>query len=301
MGSWTLAVGASFQLLTRVVTTPEPGDYTQTTRGDGSTALLPAAFGDTVALEVDAFDGRSIETTWDFDAGYFWFDQLDRVGYFYDKVIALQVLVDPTTYFLGRDTDADIRQYQINFGSSFGPSLTAFMEGVLAEDWTVVAPREGSASGLRYPRPEEMRDGAVVVRPDDPPGMRLTPIDPNASFSIQLYSAVYGMAYIPQTYDQSFLNRSRIFVRGGAEELEIDPTRDVVEFTDPESGLTYVAVSYPADPSDPRSRETGVGAAMLLRARALATAGSTVELRRYVDNIDLIRRLTWELGFGAQP
>ncbi|WP_053236233.1 zinc-dependent metalloprotease [Sandaracinus amylolyticus] len=295
MGSWTLAVGAGFQLLTRVVTTPEPGEYTQATRGDGSTALLPAAFGDTVALEVDPFDGRAIETTWDFNAGYYWFDQLDRVGYFYDKIIALQVLVDPTTYFLGRDTDADIRQYQINFGSSFGPSLTAFMEGVLAEDWTVVAPRDVSGE-LRYPTPLEMQNGT----------MPSTPVDPNASFSIQLYSAVYGMAYIPQTYDQTFLNRSRIFVRGGAEEVEIDPTLPVIEFLDPESGLTYVAVSYPVDADGVpggATRETGVGAAMLLRAQALsdAGAGSAAELRRYIDNIDLIRRLTWQLGFGAQP
>ena len=44
------------------------------------------------------------------------------VDKFYDKVLAIQVLTDPTTYFLGRDTDADIRRYQLNFASTFGPS-----------------------------------------------------------------------------------------------------------------------------------------------------------------------------------
>ncbi len=46
-------------------------------------------------------------------------------------------------------------------------------------------------------------------------------------------------------------------------------------FTDPASGLTYVAVSYPVDhDGDPATPEleTGVGAAMLARANALATA-----------------------------
>ena len=299
MGAWTGAVGASFQLLTRVLMTPEPDQYILTQRADGTPAYLPAAFGDTPSLTVSAFDGRAIETTWDFDAGYFWFDQLERVGYFYDKVIALAVLVDPTTYFLGRDTDADIRQYQLNFGSSFGPSLTALMEGILAEDWAVVAPRGGSAE-LVFPTPGEMLAPPAVTGAN-------APIEPNASFSIQLYAAVFGMGYIPQTYDQTFLNRSRIFVRGGAEEVTIDPALPTVEFTDPASGLTYVAVSYPVDhDEDPATpdRETGVGAAMLARANALAASAdgrAPAELRRYIDNIDIIRRLTWQLGFGAQP
>lgn len=289
MGAWTLATAAGFQLLTQVITAPEPGDYTRAARGDGTMALLPADFGEPVAFSVDGIDGRSIETTWDFDAGYFWFDQLERVGYFYDKSIALQVLVDPTTYFLGRDTDSDIRRYQINFGSSFGPALTGFMEGILAEDWGVIGPRRPAASRdpLLYPDPLNLE------RAD----MAGDPIDPNASFSIQLYAAVYGMAYIPQTYDQNFLNRSRIFVRGGAEEVTLAPGTPTVEFTDPASGLTYVAVSYPATDG----HETGVGAAMLTHANDLAAAGATTELRSFVDNLDVVRRLTWRYGFGAQP
>ena len=31
----------------------------------------------------------------------------------------LEVMVDPTTYFLGRDTDVDIRRYQLNFATTF--------------------------------------------------------------------------------------------------------------------------------------------------------------------------------------
>ncbi|MDQ3034738.1 MAG: zinc-dependent metalloprotease [Myxococcota bacterium] len=289
MGAWTVAVGAGFQMLTRVITAPEPGNYASAVRGDGTAALLPADFGEPVAVAVNAFDGRSIETTWDFDAGYYWFDQLDRVGYFYDKTIALQVLVDPTTYFLGRDTDSDIRRYQINFGSSFGPALTAFMQGVLSDDWALVGPRAPASptAGLIYPDPLNLELADMAG----------TPIDPNASFSIQLYAAVYGMAYIPQTYDQNFLNRSRIFARGGAEELELAPGTPLVEFTNPTSGVTYVAVSYPAVDG----HETGVGAAMLNHANELALRGATTELRSFVDNIDVVRSLTWRLGFGAQP
>src|SRR5690606_1066797 len=138
-----------------------------------------------------------LETTWDFDAGYFWFDQLERVGYFYDKILALLVLADPTTYFLGRDTDADIRRYQLNFASTFGPSVTRFFGGLLGEDWTAIAPRAQSGTVV-YPDALEIEQG----------NMAGTPLAPNASFSIQLYAAVFGMAYIPETYDQDFLNHS---------------------------------------------------------------------------------------------
>ncbi len=282
MGAWTLAAGASFNLLTRVATAPEVGDYGTVTLPDGTRALALDA-GNEVSVEV--MDGRFLETSWDFDAGYFWFDQLDRVGYFYDKVIALEVLVDPTTYFLGRDTDADIRRYQINFGNSFGPALTAFMRGVLAEDYRTIGPRARGGE-LVWPSPLEMQQGSMTG----------TPVDPNATFSIQLYASVYGMAYLPQTYDQTFLNQSRIFVRGGAESVELDPSIPLVEFTAP-SGLTYVAPSYP----DATGRETGAGAAMLRHALALQAGGASRELTQYIDNIDLVRRLTWRYGFGAQP
>ena len=286
-GGFTAAVGASYQTLMRVITTPEPGGYSMTTRADGTRAMMSGGG----EVRVDGFDGRALETTWDFDAGYYWFDQLERVGYFYDKVLALQVLTDPTTYFIGRDTDSDIRRYQISFASSFGPSMTRFFGGVLSEDWQTVAPRVQGGT-LVFP-------DALQVEQGDMPG---DPIDPNASFSIQLYAAVYGMALIPQTYDQQFLNRSRIWVRGGAEEVEVDPSLPLVEFTDENSGLTYVAVSY-----HDGEVEHGVGAqllehAIILQDRArLGDAPAARELDGYIDSLDLVRLLTWHLGFGAQP
>ncbi|MGE0790957.1 MAG: zinc-dependent metalloprotease [Sandaracinaceae bacterium] len=287
MGAYTAAVGSSYEMLLRVVTTPEPGSYRTVIRADGRTVMMPGGS----EITVNGFDGRALETTWDFDAGYYWFDQLERVGYYYDKTLAIEVLTDPTTYFLGRDTDADIRRYQLNFASSFGPSMTSFFGGLLSEQWANIAPRS-VGQDLVFPNPLEVEMG-------DMPG---TPISPNASFSIQLYAATLGMSFIPQTYDQQFLNRARIWLRGASEGIEIDPSRPVVEFTDPESGFTYVAASYMED-----GVEHGVGAQMLLRAQALQDRLTTRdprvegELRSYIDNLNVVRRLTSALGAGAQP
>lgn len=285
MGAWTGAVGTSFSLLTRVLAAPEPGTYVEGRAADGS-PLLVTGTGLLAAARINAIDGRYLETTWDFDAGYFWFDQLERVGYFYDKLAALIVLTDPTTYFLGRDTDADIRRYQINFASSFGPAVSSLFRSMLAEDWTSVAPR-ASGGNVIYPDPLQIVDGTM-------PG---TPITPNVGFSVQLFATVLGMSYLPQTYDQDFLNRSRIWIVGANEAVGVEPGVPTVEFLDTRSGLRYVAVSYP----DGAGRETGVGAQMLTHATALETAGSSADLRRFVDNIDLVRRLSAIYGHGVQP
>ncbi len=287
MGAWTAAAATSYGLLTRVVGTPTPDTYSRRLTADGLEIYAPGAAAGTGSRTVNAFDGRAIDTTWNFDDGYYWFDQIERVGYFYDKVVALEVLTDPTTHFIGRDTDADIRRYQINFATSFGPAMTSFFRGAIGEDWRAVAPRFDGAGELVYPDPASQAAG----------NMAGTPVDPDIGFSIELYASVLGMAYIPQTYDQDFLNRSRIWVSGGSEEVQIDPAHTVVQYTDPASGLTYNAVSYPGAAGS----ETGVGAQMLLHAERLEARGEIAALRRYVDNIDIIRRLTYLLGAGAQP
>ncbi|MFW5921197.1 MAG: hypothetical protein ACOCUS_05100, partial [Polyangiales bacterium] len=268
-----------------LLTTPEPGGYRVGTRGNGTKAYVPGSGGSFSAATVDAFDGRFLETTWNFDAGYFWFDQLERAGYFYDKALALQVLTDPQTNFLGRDTAADVRRYQINYYSSFGPSLTSFFRSLMSEDWQTVGPRLDDGD-LVFPNALDFAGGSE---------MSGRPLDPNASFSIQLYAAVFGMGQIPETFDQTYMNKARIWVKGGAEGVEIDDSVPTVELTDPSSGLTYVAASYP----DEEGNETGPGARMLLYAQELQDNDATAELSRFMDNINVVRRLSWLMDFGG--
>jgi hypothetical protein len=305
-GAWTLAAGAAFQLFTRIVTAPEPGNYVLYELSDGSAAYLPDEWYEP-DFAIDPFEGRTLETDWDWDQGYYWFDCLAQVGYFYDKSIALQLLVDPETAFVGVDTASDVRTYALSFYSTFGPALDAFMGALLASDWTRIGPRPGAGDVLVYPTPDQILSGFG----DD----EEYPIDPNADFTIQLFAAAYSMAMIPQSYDRDFLNRARLSVRGGAEEVEIDPPPGcedcdpadyIVEFHDPTSGLTYVAASY----LDEDGNETGVAALMLIHAQTLydrmlastdpdEAAYIEWELDQYVDTLDMMRTLTWELGFGS--
>jgi hypothetical protein len=280
MGDWTAAVGAAYQLLTKIITTPEPGTYERVVRGDGSDALEPVmTLG---SVRIDDGDGRPLETTWDVDHGYYYFENIDRVGFYYDKVLALQVMTDPRAYFVAQDTAPDVRKYQINFYSSFGPAVTNFMRGLLAEDWQSIAPRWSDHKLLET----DSFDMGLGARPG-------IAVDPNASFSIQLNAAVFSMIQIPETFDQSYFNSARIFLRGSSESVSFDPSLPVIEFVDPTSGLVYAAGSY----LDEQGRETGIGAQMLLHARKLLQNGSQGELARFTDNIDMVRRLTGRLGY----
>lgn len=284
-GAWTLGVGATFQLFSRVVAAPEPGDYMNGTRADGSTALILDGPGSTAAV-VHVPDGRYLDSSWNFADGYYWFDQLERSGYFYDKSLAIEALTDPATSFVGRDTSADLRSYELNYYSTFAPAMTGLVRGILSEDWASFAPRAGTrATGPRYPTAAELSDRTMTG----------VPLDPNASFSLQLYTAVFAMALVPETYDQSIVESARIFVRGGAEAVTLAPGTPTVEFTDPATGLIYVAASRP----DAGGRELGIGALMLLHAQDLAAGGDPIAVTRFVDNINVMRSLAWQLGFGV--
>ena len=282
MGAHTLGTGAGFSLLTRVVGAPEPGEYSTYARADGTEALYLDWYATRPDAVVGVGDGRYLETTWNWDAGYYWFDQLERAGFFYDKVLAIMTLTDPETWFVGKDTASDLRGYALSFHTTFPQAMEGFVSGVLADEWTTYAPRAGGA-GLTYPLPDELAGGTMAG----------TPVDPNTGFSVQVYAAVWSMLLLPLGYDHTFMEQARIFVRGGPEGVEL-PAGETIEFFDPTTGLTYVAASWP----DETGRELGLGARMLLHAQLLVDASEWGELDDFMDVVSLMRTLTWELGFG---
>jgi hypothetical protein len=282
LGAYTTGVGAAFSLLSRVVATPEPGPYVEYDRGDGTTGYYLDEFSDPEA-DVAFGDGRFLETTWNFDEGYYWFDQLERVGFYYDKVLALETLTDPQAYFIGQDEASDIRGFAISFHTTFPDATSGLFAGLLSDSWEVIGARPAAAGALRYPTIAELADGTAAG----------VPIDPSAGFSVQVSGAADAMLFIPASYDHTFLERSRIWVEGGAESIAL-PLGERVVFVDPFTSLRYTAASYPGD----GGVETGVGARMLLHAQALADSGSLDELDDYLDVVNLMRTLTWHYGFG---
>ncbi len=281
-GGYTVGIGAAFSMLSRVIATPEPGNYVEYINWDGSNAyLIDEFFEPEVTLAVP--DARFLETTWNFDAGYFWFDQLERAGYYYDKVLALETLTDAQAFFVGEDEAADVRGFAISFHTTFPDATTGLLSSVLSDRFDIFGGRPEDDGSVRYPTIAQLGLGSRSG----------VPIDPRTGFSVQLFAAIYAMAFIPLSYDHTFTEQARIFVEGGAEAIDL-PAGEVVRFENPFTSVTYVAASY----KNPAGQELGVGARMLLHAQALLDEGADEQLDLYMDVINLQRTLSWEYGFG---
>lgn len=293
LGAYTVGVTAAYNLLRKIIGTPEPGTYEETSLADGTPVFIAGQGGGGLfpianRFDVDTFEGRYLRTGFDFGPDFAWI-YLDRSGYFHDKTLAMQVLTYSDAEFIGEDTEVDSRQFATSFYTTFPDSMTVFMGGLASHDWQAYAPRVIN-NELVYPSPEQVRKRGG--------GMGGSVMNPNFGFSLELVGMVYGMSYIPRSFDQDYVNKSRIFVEGGAESLDlaIDEER-IIRFTDERSGITYMAASYP-EVIGGETVEAGIGARMLAYAHQLKEAERNAELADWVDNLNIARQLTWQLGFG---
>ena len=213
---------------------------------------------------------------------------MTHVGIFHDKWLALWALTDPDTYFLGRDTSSDLRQYAINYSRLYPDLITRYLRGVLTEDWSLTALHANNKKLVA-------RDFTLAATP--PAGS--LPVDPQLGYSLQFYAGLLGVALLPRTFDTSFIDSARIWVTGASD--AITPTGPKVCFNDPSSKKEYCAASYP----DASNKETGVGAAMLLRANALAAKAALpaalpqdkLAVAQYIDSLDLMRSITTTFAY----
>jgi hypothetical protein len=251
-GPFTMGVRESFNVFARTLARPEPGGYERTTDWDGSESWTPLWYSEDLTIGVS--DGRYLSTEWDYDEGYFWDEAITRVGFFSNKTLAMEALFDPTTYFLGQDTASDLRGFRVNYGANFFEPLKELVGDLMVGDTAGFAPYELDDQVV-FPDyadfPVQMPAGAVSI-------------DPNAGFTIQLYTMLLGLSLLPDTYDSNIIDSTRIWLDGASD--AITTPLDTVSHTDPVSGLTWRAVSYPSV----GGTEDGIAARMIERANAMS-------------------------------
>ena len=117
------------------------------------------------------------------------------------------------------------------------------------------------------------------------------------------------MAEFPATYDQRYMEFSRVWLDGSNEAINI-PLAKQVKFTDPFSGQTYVALHYDCTKADEAadvgcsatvhaatgaaSVEAGVGARMLLHLADMEAVRQKAVIRQGIDR-ELAKRLVKEV------
>lgn len=254
-GIKTWAVQNAFNYLVQTLLMPNVGEYGGPYRDvDGTAKMLQGVVGANTRLDVS--QARYFSTSWgdgDRECGYMWWECLHHIGFYLDKIMAIEALSDSSTNFVARATPEDLRQWEISYYSTFGEQIARINEAMLSQEWSRVGPYYEDGK-LKFPNYAGRLDEAHNA-----------PVDPYATFTVQLYWQVLGQARFIDNFDQSFRDESRVFVIGSGSAPDIDPER-LVTFTDPQSGITYGALRFPG--------RTGGAHAVLSRAMRLLPVSS---------------------------
>lgn len=228
--SW--AVKNAFNYLMQTLLMPDIGDYAGPyTQADGTQLMLKSGAPGSTPLGVD--QARYYSTSWqgERECGYFWWECLHHIGFYLDKVMAIEALSDTQTNFVARSTPEDLREWEISYYTTFPEAITQVSAAMMRGDWSQVGPYV-SGGQLQFP------DYASSMGT-----FNANPVDPFATFSIQLYWQVLGQARFADNFDFSFNDEARVFLMGTGSAPDVDPAQTVT-FTDPTTNLTYAALRF---------------------------------------------------------
>ncbi len=227
--------------LARVIQTPEPGAYyydpDEQLFLNYSYEQIPvcgAVVNDECSdMTVPLGTGKYAFSLYDGDSGYYFYDRLQVVGSFYDKLAAVQTLTSPETNFLGVDFDANLTQFAIGMNLVFPDEVTRLVGGSATEAYSSYAGFANSQGSFVYRDMFTQPSGADLARP----------VDPATSFTVELYAAWLGMAFLNASFDNSFNDKMKIFIEGNGEGIlpSASPER-IARYQHPRTGRTFVAI-----------------------------------------------------------
>ncbi|MFO0547424.1 MAG: zinc-dependent metalloprotease [Polyangiaceae bacterium] len=285
-------------------------------------------------------DGRYLHNDFDYSQGYFWGDYQTQVGAYYDKVWSIYYLSEAFDSFISNSKEdfVDSRYKNVNFATVYPEQMRRLFANVLTGDYHSYAPWASPPSNpnetppitLEYPQWHDATD--IGTRPANS-----LLVDPNYGWNTQIYAMVWGTMFLPTNWSSDWLHDARIAVF--ADEDPVWPAAETFRFTNPKTGLVYRAHMAGTEDVLGNTVQRGTGARALewanhLLARAYmvvedangpvlnadgsptlildgnnapipnpAYPGADLELKRYVDTLDLYRELvaTFEQPFGDLP
>lgn len=308
MMGWGLrrASETGFEILANSLSSPAPGSY----KLDPGTQMFRNISYDTGALgsemDIGLGLGKYPYTRFSEQSGYFYWKHAASIGSFWEKMAAMMTLTDSTVYFT---TNYVGEQLNIGVGTSIGfntmypRQLTEVFGGMVAGDsghfaWdgdgTKAAPRKYF---------DEFNMDAYTVTPS-PYLTQLTTkptrtVEPSIdNITMKAYLMLFGMAYLPASFDPSFLDSFAICVVGSGNCSDIGPNSGIVPefFTDPFGGKTYRvwAPTYRTDWYSPNVALVRKAQAQLAAWEAAtddAKIAAEMALRESVEVLDLMRGL----------
>lgn len=231
--------------------------------------------------------------------------KVSRIGTIYDRYAALAALTDTSTVRLtGVDMGPNFTRYLINLHTVFPQQTTQLLAGLILDDpsqfgWVMGA--DGPEPRLLAGTPQEL-DRQAGLPSIDPYSQYLFP---TTRYRLPLISAYYGMALLTESFDQSFVDLTRVYLQGNADAIDPDVAEeDLAVYHDELNGRRYVAYRITEDGSAP-----DIAYALVRQAQDLADEyRNTRDLREnYPDSelqyvagkIELLRLLQKSYGDGT--
>ncbi len=241
---FTAASRRGLQALVGILATPQPGSYVYDAEldvyfrsgylypncGPGQSEKADPDL-ECTDLNVSVGTGRYNYTSFDRDSGYYFYERPKWVGAFSDKVLALEMLADPTVNLLGVATGEDVQAYAIGYWLRFPDVLTRVTGGIIAD-------RVKQFAGTT-------KDG--VYAPADPfttVAADATAVDPDTWSTVQYYAMWFGMAGFNLGFDNTFNDTMHVWVKGEGDGQDLPDAKDprVAKYVDESTQRTYFAV-----------------------------------------------------------
>jgi hypothetical protein len=282
-----MAQAEMFDMLSKALLMPEPGDYYSPGASSDVKARQPVdtsrpildvgSPGNTTSQPVFSLavgDGRYVGEEFDNDLGGSWdyLNFIKHAGFSVEKGLALQALVDgrPTLFTISRQNYLDGRGVKVNFRNDLPQAVDRLVGGILAEDWETVAPAVAGGSS----NPISLDLTARTFAPKRDGSMSI--LFPNVGYKQQLSTVVFSSLFSRLNTDMTLMNKMRVWIDGQVGQVTI-PDAEQVRYTDPASGYTYVARKYGSDTIDGKVVDRGIASRMLNHANAYLAAAYVVD------------------------
>jgi hypothetical protein len=222
---------------------------------------------------------------------------------------------------VSRENALDGRDPYISFRTDTPHAVDRLLGGILSEDWETISPSLNADGKTHTVFSLVDRDPSKLVRPADNKGI----IFPNIGYSNELGAAIYAMLFSRFSTDMVLAQKMR--VRYDGDDVPTFPADRQIGFTDPTTGIRYIAVRYGTEQIAGRAVEKGIASRMLQHANDLLSRTYQIEsttpggehqvklvdglpvlkagaeaneiaLRRYIGLLDAMRQVGNILGSG---
>jgi hypothetical protein len=283
-----LSITLLFDGMQNAMLRPQPGDYTaQSAPGQLKTLYGVPAAGTvpTPAFKVGVGDARYIDNQYDLTKGYDYQAYIQRSGSFLEKPYAAIALTDsrPQLSTVARETYLDGRNVMFNFRDALPRAFDRMIASSMANDWDTIAPyvdptAKPDANGMTPVTTLKLwddrnTDGTTKLL-TRPAGSKL--LDPMFGYRAQLPAMYLMLLYEPINSSMELVNRTRIWVEGGAEAIKV-PDTEKMSFFDPVEGVQWSARSFGTESIDGKFVDTGIGARIIEHANELLVAAYGVD------------------------